>query len=80
MKHRPLRISDHALIRYLERVKGVDVDALRAEMNDVLRPALDHPTARGIIIGSYCYKIENNTVLTVIRKNSPNPRTKRGRK
>ncbi len=25
-----MRVSDHALIRYLERVKGVDVEALRA--------------------------------------------------
>lgn len=27
-----LRLSDHALLRYLERVKGLDLDALRAEM------------------------------------------------
>lgn len=25
-------VSDHALLRYLERVKGVDIDALRAEI------------------------------------------------
>lgn len=25
-------ISDHAVLRYLERIKGIDIDAIRAEM------------------------------------------------
>ncbi len=33
-------VSDHALLRYLERVKGVDIDALRAEMLGEGRQAL----------------------------------------
>jgi len=28
----PLQISDHALIRYLERVKGVDLEAIKQEI------------------------------------------------
>lgn len=31
-------ISDHAVLRYLERVKGVDIEAIRAEM---MSPAVD---------------------------------------
>ena len=26
------RVTDHALVRYLERVKGLDVEAIRAEI------------------------------------------------
>lgn len=28
----PLQVSDHALVRYLERVKGLDREAIEAEM------------------------------------------------
>lgn len=28
----PARVTDHALVRYLERVKGLDVDAIRDEI------------------------------------------------
>ena len=31
-------ISDHAVLRYLERVKGVDIEAIRSEM---MSPAVD---------------------------------------
>lgn len=37
-------ISDHALLRFLERVKGVDIEAIRAEMQS---PALDAAVAIG---------------------------------
>lgn len=33
------RVSDHAVVRYLERVKGVDVEALRAEIVALLATA-----------------------------------------
>lgn len=29
-----VRVTDHALVRYLQRVGGFDMDALRAEMED----------------------------------------------
>lgn len=33
---RGLAISDHAVLRYLERVRGIDIDAIRAEMRDAV--------------------------------------------
>lgn len=39
-----IHISDHALLRYLERVKGVNMAAIRAEM---LSPALTAAVAIG---------------------------------
>lgn len=62
-------ISDHALIRYLERVKGVDMDAVRAEMNT---PALATADEFGcpVVIGRNGERmvIKNGVVVTVIAK------------
>ena len=35
----PMIVSDHALVRWLERVEGYDVEALRAKMSDAVRAA-----------------------------------------
>lgn len=37
-------VSDHAVLRYLERVKGVDIEAIRAELAS---PAVDTAVAIG---------------------------------
>jgi len=31
-QRKPLHVTDHALVRYLERVKGIDMDLIRAEL------------------------------------------------
>jgi hypothetical protein len=41
MKHKRVRISDHAIVRYLERVGGFDIERLRAEMARRLQPSAD---------------------------------------
>jgi hypothetical protein len=62
-------ISDHAVIRYLERVKGVDITAIRAEMNT---PALAKADEFGapVLIGRNGERlvIRNGVVVTVIAK------------
>lgn len=37
-------VSDHAILRYLERVKGIDIEAIRAELNS---PAVADAVAFG---------------------------------
>lgn len=37
----PIKISDHAVIRYLEKVKGHDLDAMRAEISALALEAKD---------------------------------------
>ena len=32
-------VSDHALLRYLERVKGIDIEAARAEVIEIVKVA-----------------------------------------
>jgi hypothetical protein len=36
-----LRVSDHAIVRYLERVGGFDIDGLRAQITARLQTAAD---------------------------------------
>lgn len=64
-----LDISDHAVLRYLERVKGVSIEAIKAEMRT---PGLDHAERFGapVLIGRHGERlvIQNGVVVTVIEK------------
>lgn len=71
MKHRRFRISDHALVRYLERVRGFDVDAMRQVIHDELETALDHPGASAIIKDGFKYHLENGVLKTITSASNP---------
>jgi hypothetical protein len=62
-------ISDHAVLRYLERVKGVDIAAVRAEM---VTPALATADEFGapVLIGRHGERmiIREGIVVTVLAK------------
>ena len=62
-------ISDHAVLRYLERVKGVDIAAIRSEM---MSPALAKADEFGapVLIGGHGERmvIANGVVVTVLAK------------
>lgn len=64
-----VNISDHAVIRFLERVKGVGIERIRAEMTT---PALATADAFGapVLIGRNGERlvIRDGTVVTVIAK------------
>jgi hypothetical protein len=53
----PLRVSNHALLRYIERVVGIDVEALRAEIADLAQPG--SPELAKIIV-------EDGVVVTIL--------------
>ncbi len=38
MKCLPVRVSDHAVLRYLERVGGFEIETLRAQLRDRIAP------------------------------------------
>lgn len=66
MKKSRTHVTDHALLRYLERVQGVDIERIRRTIG----ARVDHAVAQGacgIIIDGFSYRIENNTVTTVLR-------------
>ncbi len=80
-KSNPIRVSDHAVLRYLERVVGLNIDMVRKHIADTC--------AGPAAIGAVCVRsegfrfeiangIENSTVTTVRPDTGPSA-TNRGR-
>lgn len=66
-------VTDHAVIRYLERVKGVDVDAIRTEIGHKAEAAIKLG-ACSVLSDGFRYKIaENGSVVTVTPAHEPAP-------
>lgn len=68
-----IHVTDHALVRYLERVHGVDVeafrDALRSEVSEI---AIAAGAAIGgqyaVKRGRHAFVCEGDTVITVLHR------------
>ena len=64
-----MKITDHAIVRYLQRVKGVDIDALKKEIvpNDV-RKQIEELGGGGSfpVANSHILKLVGFKVTTVI--------------
>lgn len=63
-----LRVSDHAVLRYLERVGGFEIDRLRAEI--ARRVLAEGPGIRGDG-GEICVQIEG--IVYVVREDEYGP-------
>ncbi|MCC3246165.1 hypothetical protein LG047_12680 [Methylocystis sp. WRRC1] len=66
-----LHVTDHAVLRYIERIHGVDIERLREDMRQRLLRAAD--AAEGIGGGSYVinaegvrYRVVGFNVVTVL--------------
>lgn len=72
----PFRITDHAVLRYMERAMGLNVEAVREHIDSVCRGAAG--------IGASClrsegvrFEIVNNAVISVVPDTgSPNHTTR----
>lgn len=72
-KPAPLVISDHALVRYLERVEGFDIEQLRRAIADRLQDA--HVLgASAVTIERHTYRIANGVLTTVVPRHMRFPR------
>jgi hypothetical protein len=65
-----VRVSDHALLRFLERAGGIDVEALRGAVAASIARATamaDHLGAKEytIVVDGFAYIVRNGTVATV---------------
>ena len=60
-------ITDHAVVRYLERVKGIDVQAVRDEIAEVVRRGVSLG-AQSVLLDGMRYRLEGNYVVTVVEK------------
>lgn len=60
-----VQVTDHAVVRYLERVGGFDIAALRAEIARRCDPAYSIG-ASSIIIEGFAFLIGDGKVITVV--------------
>jgi hypothetical protein len=72
-------VSDHAVVRYLERVRGIDIDRLRAKIGRTAGQALELG-ACSAVSGGFVYRIQNGVVTTITPHNLPDRRTDRSGK
>lgn len=73
-----IRVSDHALLRFVERAGGLDIEALRVALEGSLKRAITAASDMGtgdltIRADGLEYLVRNNVVVTVL----PARRTRR---
>lgn len=73
-----LEVSDHCLLRYIQRVLGVDVDAIRGEITALLEPAAKAGATKFSADGM-TFVLVNNRVVTVTGGESPSSARLKGR-
>ena len=66
-------VTDHALLRYMERVLRIDVESLRLDVARIAQVGVEHG-ASGVQAGGYSYKLEGARVTTVLTAATPNIR------
>jgi len=72
------RLSDHALLRYIERVYNIDIEVIKAK---IMTPTVIQAIKNGataITVEGARFKIADNTVITVLNT-SEAPRLKTGK-
>ncbi|MCI5075571.1 hypothetical protein [Oricola sp.] len=72
-----IRVSDHAIVRWLQRECGWDIEALRTTIGE----CCERGAAAGapvVIVGSVKFVIEDNVVVTTLDK-TMRPRKPRAR-
>jgi hypothetical protein len=70
-------VSDHAVLRWLERVRGIDVETARREIGHLAAIALDHPGAGAVIVDGIKLQLCNGLVVTVVEKSNKYKATRR---
>jgi len=61
---KPIPVTDHAVLRYLERVAGVDVEAIRNRIYDQIKDPLA-AGASGVISNGIAYRFIGSKVTTI---------------
>ncbi len=59
-----LPTTDHAVLRYLERIAAIDIEAIRQRIHDDAHQALASGAA-GITVNGIAYRIQGGFVITV---------------
>lgn len=66
-----LRVSDHALVRFLDRAGGLDVEGVRAALEQALERARQHANRLGarsydVKADGLTYRVRSGTVVTIV--------------
>ena len=64
-------ITDHALLRWIERVHGVDIEALRSQVADMCAPAVQ-AGASTAPVGAVWAVIQHGRVVTILPQRPKN--------
>lgn len=73
-------VTDHAVIRYLERVQHMDIESIRREIGRRVDLAAQHG-ASGAVVDGFVYKLsDQGTVVTVMAHSQPEKKTKTRRR
>lgn len=75
----PFHVTDHALLRYIERVKGLDIEAARAEVAQTIKSAQEHRGCSGVTSNGFRYVLMNGVLVTIKRIDSNKGRADRAR-
>ncbi len=67
MKRTRIHITDHAILRYIERVMGIDVDAVRAQVAETVAIADEHDTCIAVTKDGFRYVLVGDTLVTIRR-------------
>ncbi|WP_262272827.1 hypothetical protein [Microvirga yunnanensis] len=71
-----VRITDHALLRYVERVFKIDVDAVRRQiLTDGVAKGIEHG-ASTITVNGIQFRVKDRSIVTVIRSDQKTHRKK----
>lgn len=61
-------VSDHAVLRWLERVHGMDIETIRREIGHKAAVALDHPGAEAVLVDGIKLQLREGVVTTVVER------------
>jgi hypothetical protein len=68
MKHPRVQVSDHAVLRYMERAMGLDIETLRLEIGHKVDAAA-RAGACGLTVDAVNFRIVDGVVTTVLEIN-----------
>lgn len=67
-----IEVTDHAIVRWLERVRGIDMDLVRAEIAQHCRTAVAL-RACSVKVHNVKFQLSDNIVCTVVRTSTHRP-------
>lgn len=71
LKKAPLHVTDHAVVRFCERVLGMDMEGVRRVIHDTCAGAHFAGASR-VIIDGFKYEMREGAVVTVTHTNPGN--------